>query len=203
LSPDGSWKESGPSLVPFGCLDGVREDTVDPLDRHRLTAEVVMLAEKYGRTRSGLLPILQALQNHYRFLPDAAMQETADLLGLHPVEVYAVATFYSFLDIERQGRFMIRLCRTLSCDMKGKDAVARQLELELGVPFGQTTPDGRFSLGWCNCLGMCDHAPALLVNDRVFTGVTRESVFNILQGCRRALSSQVAPGRLEGPDVSR
>ena len=60
---------------------------------------------------------------------------------------------------------MIRLCRTITCDMAGKEHVARQLENDLGIDFGETTPDGKFSLGWANCLGMCDQGPALLVND--------------------------------------
>jgi [NiFe] hydrogenase diaphorase moiety large subunit len=76
----------------------------------------------------------------------------------------------------------------MPCDMAGKDAVARQLENDLGIAFGETTPDRQFTLEWANCLGMCDQGPALLVNDRVYTRVTPEQVHDILMDCRRRYS---------------
>lgn len=156
------------------------------MEQQRLSREIVELAESHGRDRGALLPILQAVQEKYHHISDFAMQEVANLLGIHPVEVYAVVTFYAFLGEERKGRFVIRLCRTISCDMQNKDAVARQLENELGIQFGETTPDGRFTLEWANCIGMCDQGPALLVNDQVFTKVTSDKVLDVLDGCRRA-----------------
>src|SRR5208282_177120 len=108
------------------------------------------------------------------------------LMGIHPVEVYSVVTFYSFLNTEIQGRFVIRLCRTISCDMAGKDRVARQLENDLGIPFGETTADGKFTLEWANCIGMCDQGPALLVNDVVYPCVTPDKVAEIIERCRKA-----------------
>jgi [NiFe] hydrogenase diaphorase moiety large subunit len=114
------------------------------------------------------------------------MQIVAEKLGIHPVEVYGVVTFYAFLDEKYHGTFVIRLCRTISCTMAGKDAVARQLKNELGIEFGQTSPDGRFTLEWANCIGMCDQGPAMLVNDQVFTHVTPEKVHDILTACEKA-----------------
>jgi [NiFe] hydrogenase diaphorase moiety large subunit len=156
------------------------------MEQQRLAQEIVELAQNHGRERAALLPILQAVQEKYHHISDFAMQEVANLLGIHPVEVYAVVTFYAFLGEEWKGRFIIRLCRTISCDMANKDAVARQLENELGITFGETTPDGRFTLEWANCIGMCDQGPALLVNDQVFTKVTLDKVLDILDGCRKA-----------------
>ena len=126
------------------------------------------------------------------------MQELAHLLDIHPVEVYSVVSFYSFLDEKPRGSFVIRLCRTVSCEMEGKDRVARQLENDLGVPFGETTSDGKFTLDWANCLGMCDQGPALLINDRIFTAVTPETVHGLIQACRRSfgpLALQEKAGR--------
>lgn len=149
----------------------------------RLTDELVAL---HGRERSALIPILQALQSEERTIPDFAMQTLADRLGIHPVEVYSVVTFYAFLNEKYHGRFLIRLCRTISCDMAGKDAVARQLRNDLGIDFGETTADGHFTLEWANCIGMCDQGPAMLVNEQVFTHVTPEKVHDILAACRKA-----------------
>ena len=129
---------------------------------------------------------MQDVQNRYHAISDFAMQTMADRLGIHPVEVYSVVTFYAFLSEKYHGRFVIRLCRTISCDMVGKDAVARQLKNDLGIEFGETTPDGRFTLEWANCIGMCDQGPAMLVNDQVFTQVTPEKVHGILAACEKA-----------------
>jgi [NiFe] hydrogenase diaphorase moiety large subunit len=152
----------------------------------RLMAEIDELVECHGTRRDALIPILQSLQKRYHTISDFAMQAVADRLNLHPVEVYGVVTFYAFLNEKYHGRFVIRVCRTISCDMAGKQAVARQLCNDLGIEFGQTTPDGRFTLEWANCIGMCDQGPAMLVNDQVFTHVTPEKVHNILMACERA-----------------
>lgn len=154
-----------------------------------LTDEIRSWIEVYGRDRSALIPILQEVQGRYAHLSEFAMQQIADALGIHPVEVYGVASFYRFLDTRPRGRFVIRLCRTVSCEMAGKTAVARQLQNDLGIGFGETTPDGQFTLEWANCLGMCDRGPALLVNDHVYISVTPERVHEILQECRRRYSS--------------
>ncbi|MFP4055148.1 MAG: NADH-quinone oxidoreductase subunit NuoE [Phycisphaerae bacterium] len=162
-------------------------------ERDKLRQLISSLTEKYGTDRSALMPILQQIQKVEYYVSDYAMQEVADQLGIHPVEVYGVVSFYSFLTDKPQGRFVIRLCQTITCDMAGKAAVARQLENDLEVKFGQTTPDGMFTLEYANCLGMCDQGPAMLVNDKVHTKVTPEQVHDILEDCRKAL----APTRLE------
>lgn len=158
----------------------------------KLTKDIDQLIASYGTTRSALIPVLQGIQERYHSISDFAMQTVADRLGIHPVEVYGVVTFYAFLNEGYHGRFVIRLCRTISCDMAGKDAVAQQLRNDLGIEFGQTTRDGRFTLEWANCIGMCDQGPALLVNDQVFTRVTPEKVHDILVACQRTFSAHVS-----------
>jgi NADH:ubiquinone oxidoreductase subunit E len=161
-------------------------------EQQGLAREIVTLADRYGRGRHALMPILQAVQEKYHSISDFAMQEIAGALQVHPVEVYAVVTFFAFLGTERKGRFILRLCRTISCDMQNKDAIARQLEADLGIQFGETTGDGKFTLEWANCMGMCDQGPALLVNDQVFTRLTVDKVQEILEGCRRSFGANVA-----------
>jgi [NiFe] hydrogenase diaphorase moiety large subunit len=153
-------------------------------ERENQRDDVKKWIETYGADRSALMPVLQEVQNKYNSISEFAMQIIADLLDIHPVEVFGVVSFYSFLYDKPHGRFVIRLCRTISCDLAGKERVARQLENDLGIKFGETTPDGRFSLEWANCIGMCDQGPAMLVNDQVFTKVTPEKVHDILEGCR-------------------
>ena len=169
-------------------------------ERDRVAMEIRTLADKWGHDRVSLVPILQEVKRNYYRIDSYAMQVIADELGIHPVEVDSVASFYAFLGRQPQGKFVIRLCRTISCEMQGKDRVAKQLETDLGIPFGGTTKDGRFTLEWAICLGMCDQGPALLVNDRVFTGVTPERVHGILEDCRQTFGVH-ASERREAPLV--
>ncbi|MGE5354110.1 MAG: NADH-quinone oxidoreductase subunit NuoE [Acidobacteriota bacterium] len=150
------------------------------LEKNSLAEEVESLVEQYGTERSALLPILQAVQRKHKYISDFVQQEIARLLDIHPVEVYSVVSFYSFLHSEPQGRNIVRLCRTIACDMSGKEAVARAVERELGITFGQTTKDKRITLEYANCLGMCDQGPAMIVNDKVYTRLTPEKAINIL-----------------------
>jgi NADH:ubiquinone oxidoreductase subunit E len=160
--------------------------------QQKLQDEIHELVGRHGRTRAALMPVLQELQQKYLSVSDFAMQVVADEIGIHPAEVYGVVSFYAFLHHEPRGRFQIRLCQTISCDLAGKARVARQLENELGVRFGETTADGRFSLEWASCLGMCDQGPALLVNERVYTKVTPDQVHRILEDCRKVFGAHAA-----------
>jgi [NiFe] hydrogenase diaphorase moiety large subunit len=157
--------------------------------QQRLQDDIRDLVARHGRDRSALIPVLQELQRRHTTISDFAMQVLADELGIHPAEVYGVTSFYAFLRQPTRGRFVFRLCRTISCDLSGKSRVARQLENDLGIGFGETTEDGRFGLEWANCLGMCDQGPALLVNDRVYTRVTAEQVHEIIDECQQTFGA--------------
>jgi [NiFe] hydrogenase diaphorase moiety large subunit len=152
----------------------------------QLRAEVEALVEKLGPGRASLIPILAAVKRRVHEIDSESMQTIADVLDIHPVEVYSVASFYAFLHGAPTGQYVVRLCGTLSCDFAGKDAVADALKAELGIDFDQTTDDGVFTLEWASCVGMCDQGPALLVNDDVHTRVTPETAKEIVVACRAA-----------------
>lgn len=166
-------------------------------EQDRLREDIIKWTGLAGATREALIPILQKVQKKYCEISDFAMQIIADALGIHPVEVQSVISFYHFLDEKARGKFIIRLCRTISCDMAGKDRLARQLENDLGITFGHTTPDGMFTLEWANCIGMCDQGPAMLINEKVYTRVTPELVHNVLQACRSAFGDIEFEGKEE------
>ena len=156
------------------------------IEREKVKAEIADLKKEYGNNRSALLPILHKLQKKYDYLPDVVMQETAHALDIHPVEVEEVVSFYSFFQTEnKKGKYVIRLCQTISCELAGKKNVARQLENELGIEFGETTEDGMFTLEYTNCMGMCDRGPAMMINDRLFQKVTPAKVSKIIADCRK------------------
>jgi NADH-quinone oxidoreductase subunit E len=138
------------------------------------------LAEKHGRKRESLLPILQGVVAQEKFLSEYSMVEIAREIDLPASEVYGTATFYSFLEAKKMGRNVIRVCKTITCSMKGKNQVLFAIQNMLKIKIGETTPDNRFSLLETNCLGWCHKAPAMLINDDVYTDLTPEKVREIL-----------------------
>ncbi len=149
-------------------------------EKNSLSEEIEFYVSKYGADRSSLLPILQDIQRNHKYISEFAQQEVARLLDIHPVEVYSVITFYSFLNSKPRGRNIVRLCQTITCDLTGKKKIADAIERELGIKFGETTSDKKITLEYANCLGMCDQGPAMLINEKVYSNLTPESAVEIL-----------------------
>lgn len=165
----------------------------DLLEREAdLVAAVDALVAEHGTRRPALIPILQGLRAQRRQISDVAMQVVADRLGLTPVEVQGVVTFYHFLGTEPTGRHVVHLCRTISCAMAGMGTIATRLENELGIAFGETTPDGAVTLAWVNCIGMCDRPPAMLLDREAVGRVTPDHACEIVAALR-AEAAAVAP----------
>jgi NADH-quinone oxidoreductase E subunit len=140
------------------------------------------MTEKYGKKRESLLPIMQAVVEHEKYLSEYSMIEIARQVDIPAAEVYGTATFYSFIETEPTGKYIIRICKTITCAMKGKNQVLFAIQDMLKIKLGETTPDKRFSLLETNCLGWCHKAPAMMINDEVFTELTPEKVRDILTG---------------------
>jgi NADH:ubiquinone oxidoreductase subunit E len=165
-----------------------------PVSREHVQRAIGEIVARHGRRPEALLPILIDTQRTLGAVDERAIEVIAEDLALRPARIQAVASFHSFFDLRPRGRFVVRLCRTLSCMLAGRDAIARRLETDLGIRFGETTADGLFSLDWVGCLGLCDQGPALMVGDRVHSQVTAEAVHEILEECRReAASFRAAP----------
>lgn len=138
------------------------------------------LASKHGKTRESLIPILQGVIQVERYISDEAMTEIARELDMSAAQVYGTATFYSFLDTQPRGKYVIRVCRTISCAMKGKNLINQEIEDLLKIKVGETTPNKKFSFLETNCLGWCHKGPAMLVNDEAYTDLTPEKVREII-----------------------
>lgn len=138
------------------------------------------LADQHGRKRESLLPVLQGVVEQENYLSDYSMAEIARELNLPAAEVYGTATFYSFLEHQKMGKYVIRICKTISCAMKQKNQVLMAIENMLNIKLGETTNNGKFSLKETNCLGWCHKAPAMMVNDEVYTELTPEKVREVL-----------------------
>ncbi len=140
------------------------------------------LANKHGRERHSLLPILQGVVEQEHYLSELSMIEIARELKISATEVYGTASFYSFLEHRKMGRYVIRICKTITCSMKGEKLILQAIEDMLKIKLGETSSDGNFSLVQTNCLGFCHKAPAMLINNEVYTELTPEKVREILSG---------------------
>lgn len=140
------------------------------------------LVERHGCRRDSLMPILQDIVCKHNYLTDEAMVEVAKALDISAAEVYGTASFYSFLETQPRGRYVIRVCKTITCSMKGKNDIVSAIEDVLKIRVGETTPDNQFSLLETNCIGWCHKAPAILINDMPYTELTPEKVIDVIKG---------------------
>jgi NADH:ubiquinone oxidoreductase subunit E len=139
------------------------------------------LSAKHGHARESLMPILQAIVQKHNYLTDEAMVEVARELDISAAEVYGTASFYTFLDTQVKGKYVIRVCKTITCSMKGKSDIIHTIEEMLKIKVGETTTDMQFSLIETNCIGWCHKAPAILINELPFTELTPEKVSEIIK----------------------
>ncbi|HKK41117.1 MAG TPA: NADH-quinone oxidoreductase subunit NuoE [Bacteroidales bacterium] len=139
------------------------------------------LSDKHGRERESLLPILQGIVQKHNYLTDEVMVEIAKELDISAAEVYGTASFYTFLDTKPRGKYVIRVCKTITCSMKGKSDIIQTLEEMLKIKVGETTADSQFSLLETNCIGWCHKAPAILINEMPYTELTPEKVTEIIK----------------------
>ncbi len=157
-----------------------------------IEALVNQLTQQHGKARTSLLPILQGVVEHERYLSEYAMIEIARQLNISSAEVFGTASFYAFLDTKTRGKYVIRVCKTITCSMKGKNQILLALEDALKIKVGETTPDKQFSLLTTNCLGWCHKAPAMLINDDVFTELTPETVRQIIEDYKKLPKPETA-----------
>ena len=141
---------------------------------------VKKLVDKYGGERKNLLPILQGIHLEQNYLSKEAMLEVAKQLDLSAAEIYGTASFFSFLDTKADGKYKIRICKSITCEMKGKAQIVKVLEDMLKIKVGETTEGKRFSLLETNCVGLCDQGPAMLINEEYYTKLTPAKVRKIV-----------------------
>jgi len=138
------------------------------------------LVGKHGRTRVALMPILQGVVDEKNCISDSDMIEIAKELDLSAAQVFGTTTFYSFLSTKPLGKYVIRVCKTITCDMHEKKKIIETIEEMLKIKVGETTPNKKFTLQETNCLGWCHEAPAMLINEKPFTSLTPERVHDII-----------------------
>ena len=140
-----------------------------------------MTSKPPTKNRKEILELLQETQRKTGFLSREAMTKIAESLAVSKSDVYGVATFYSFLSTKPQGRNVIRICKSLPCHLKDGQTVIDSIAKELGIKPGETTTDGKFTFTLTNCIGQCDKAPAMLINNDVHGDLTPAKIARILK----------------------
>ncbi len=145
-----------------------------------------------GRQQSAVMPLLDLAQRQVAqegakanppyggWIPRAAMDHIAEMLGMHKVKVYEVATFYSMYNTAPVGQYLVQLCTTTPCWLCGSDDIVKATKEHLGVGLGETTPDGKFTIMEVECLGACVNAPMVQINDDYYEDLTPENMKQVL-----------------------
>ena len=159
--------------------------TLSALSEARRFETVVAVLDRYEHDPSRLIPILQAIQEEYRYLPEEIMTYVATALDLSPAKVYGVATFYSHFSLEPKGKYVVKICDGTACHVKGSQPLIDALRTELRLEGkAKTTSDMLFTVETVSCLGACGLAPVIIVNEEVHGLVNAEQAVEIVRGIR-------------------
>jgi len=133
-----------------------------------------------GRQASAVLPLLALAQRQLGWLPRQAMDHIAGMLDMAPIRVYEVATFYTMYRLQPGGEHVLEVCTTTPCWLRGSDAVVSACKKRLGIDFGETTADGKFTLLEVECLGACVNAPMLQIGDHYYEDLNETNVIALI-----------------------
>ena len=139
------------------------------------------IIDQIGREESSLISILHKTQEYYGYIPRESQAFIAKELGIPASKVYGVVSFYSYFVDKPKGKYQISLCLGTACYVKGAADVLARLEEELGINFGETTEDLKFSIAQTRCLGDCSNAPVLMINEEIYGKVSPDEIPIILQ----------------------
>ena len=142
--------------------------------------ELRKVIEELRDEKGCLMPIMQRAQDIYGYLPIEVQTIISDETGIPLEKIYGVATFYSQFNLNPKGRYRISVCLGTACYVKGSGDIYNKLMEKLGIVGGECTPDGKFSLDACRCVGACGLAPVMMVNDEVYGRLTVDDIDDIL-----------------------
>jgi NADH-quinone oxidoreductase E subunit len=151
----------------------------------KVREKILALTERYPRKSGALLPALWEVQKEVGWIPDSLAEEVAEILEIPPSQVFEVLSFYVLFHRKQVGKYTIWLCRNISCYLRGYEEIKACLEKELGIREGETTEDGLFTFLTNECLGACEGAPMMQINDRYYMNLTPEKVRDLIQKVRK------------------
>ena len=155
--------------------------TEKPKHTERSFQRVLEIIEECGAKKSSLIPILQKVQDEYRYLPQEILAFVATALDVPPATVYGVATFYAQFSTEPKGKYIIKVCDGTACHVRGNKTIIDAIRKKVGLkPGDKTTKDMKFTLETVSCLGACGLAPAVVINEKIYGHMTPEKAVSAL-----------------------
>lgn len=145
------------------------------------TKELTGIFEGFDKGRDSLIPILQAVQGKYGWLPEDALGAISDYLGISHSEIFGVATFYTQFKFTKQGEHSVKVCQGTACHVRGGSKIMNEVVKTLGIKPGQTTEDYKFSLDRVACFGSCALSPVVVVDDVVYGRMTPQKARQLLK----------------------
>jgi len=145
---------------------------------------IKIIESQGGKTEAGLISILEDIQSEYSYLPEEALKIVAQKTGRSLVDIYGVATFYKAFSLKPRGKHLISVCLGTACHVRGGQSIASELQRQLGIRAGETTPDHLITLETVNCLGACALAPLVRVDQRNYGKFTADRIQKIVKEYR-------------------
>lgn len=154
---------------------------------------VLEIIEECGTKESALIPILQKVQDEYRYLPQEILAFIATALDVPPATVFGVATFYAQFSLDPKGKYIIKVCDGTACHVRGNSTIIDAIRNKVGLKPGQkTTKDMRYTLEMVSCLGACSLAPAVVINDKIYGNLTPEKMVKAIDDLEASEKQEVA-----------
>ncbi|MEK6558489.1 MAG: NAD(P)H-dependent oxidoreductase subunit E [Candidatus Margulisiibacteriota bacterium] len=147
-----------------------------------MNQKALQYIERYGRDLASAIPILQAIQSDFGYLPDDLLQAVCETSDIHKNQLYGIATFYSQFSLRKKGGKTIKVCEGTACHVRGAPRVLQAVETELDASAGQMTNDGKYSIETVACLGCCSLAPVMMVGSKVYGKLTADEAKKVLHG---------------------
>lgn len=139
------------------------------------------LMSRYPKKQAAILPVLHLVQRELGYISEDGEKWVADLLGINPVKVREVVTFYSMLSRKPLGKYHIQICSNLTCSLMGAESLIDYVSEKLGIKPGETSEDGKFTITTVECLGACDQAPSMMINTDYYGNMDKKKIDKILK----------------------
>lgn len=153
---------------------------MNPALSEQTKKKIEEIVSRYTRKEAALLPVLHLVQHEKGFISSQEEKLVADLLGIRPMKVKEVVTFYTMINQEPVGQYHIQICSNISCSLLGSGSLIEHLKSKLGIEVGETTEDKRFTLSTVECLGACEQAPCMMINFDYYGNLDKEKIDKIL-----------------------
>lgn len=146
--------------------------------------EIKDITTRYPTKRSCVMPALYVIQKEYGYITEEGMREVARILGVRPVLVFEVSTFYTMYNKRPVGKYHVQVCTNIACSLLRGEHIVKVISRKLGIKVRETTPDKKFTLSTVECLGSCGTAPMMQVNDRYYENLNDAKVEEILNSLK-------------------